>query len=161
MALTVTIAFLLQLALSDRENCMVVDIIRERVPGRTPPLVSESARAPFAVGKVCFDEIQQLVAWDIDDSYSDAYGGVDTLADLVLRGPLQANETTAPVAVEMGIKRSSQLYPLRGSSICDIDVISSAVRAPERFYVALYVHDRETHGHTEAGRSALMRPQKP
>lgn len=137
----------------------VVDLKRANVPQDTPDPTGNTGEPPVAFGIVRFNELQGLVDWTIHDSFRDAYPG--QVADLRFHGPLEVNETVAPVLFAMGLQTQARDHRVfSGSSVVGIETFSSVSIDWGRFYVALYVKNSGSSAHIEVARSSLIRSKK-
>src|SRR3990172_7685924 len=135
IAVTILVVLLLVRTRRETQLCFALDILRERVPHRSPePLHRPMAAAPFAVGRLCFDAQQQLAEWHIEDTFQFSYD-TDRLADLRLHGPMPQNSSVAPVVFDMGLRRDKR-HRFSGSTVTDIDTIAAMSMHPELYYVA-------------------------
>lgn len=152
-------------------DCFAVDILRSRVPHRTPAPYVSGSKEPFGIGTVCFDVQQRLVEWRIEENFITAYG-VDYLADLRLHGPLDdhtpkplapgvegpAKQTVAPVVMPMGLQRNAR-QEFVGASIIEPRDLFTLQHNATRYYVALYILNQNSNAQIEVARSPLIRPK--
>lgn len=139
----------------ERPACFVVDALRaETRPSRLEPLRVPGADEPIAFGTICFYPRQELVEWDVRETFDYAYD--NELFDFSLHGPLASKQAnTAPALVQMGVMRYYPSSPLRGTRHLSSADIFALLERPSAYYVALGVLSHDARSSVEVARSVL------
>ena len=154
----ICIALIVQLTrnfYAERPACFVVDALRNGTrPHRLEPLRVPGADEPIAFGTICFFPLQQLVEWDVRETFDYAYD--NELFDFSLHGPLPAKQAhNAPVLVQMGVLRYYPSSPLRGTRHLASTDIFDLLAHSEAYYVSLGVLSHDARTSVEVARSVL------
>lgn len=155
ISLAAVLSFLLVRERHISNLCFALDIVPHRVP-HSVPLIEKGAAIPFAFGTICFDQMQNLVSWTLDDKYQYIYGGDgERMRDMTLQGPIAANSSVGGVVLQMGLNHNSARQ-LSGSSVLELSQIGKIWSAPQQYYVALFASNQHATALLEVGRSPLF-----
>ena len=145
-------------------QCFLADLLEHRVPNHEP---RERDSPPVTVGRICFDDVQMLVDWDIKESFSQHF----KLTDFMLRGPIEkhGHSHNAPSVLTLGLrnqphKRESKhhAYRLAGSTIIERTLLAAIFENPTHYYLSLEGVELAAESDTphEIARDKLWRPIK-
>lgn len=123
-------------------RCFLPDLLEHRVPNHEP---LDRDSPPVTVGRICFDDVQMLVDWDIKESFSQHF----KLTDFLLRGPLEKHgDHQAPAVLTFGLldeptekpkhdSKHRRSYRLAGSIKIERTLLAAIFENPTHYYLSL------------------------